>query len=393
MTFRRLLFWLHLCTGAVVGLVIAFLAVTGCILSFQPQIMHWAERRATISSPTRSACVDPSVLLGNAVAYQHDAPASLTLYSDPHQPAEIAFSNNTVVLSNACTGTVIAHGAEKLRGFFLAVRDLHRWIAWNGVRHETLRAIKNACVLAFLFLILSGLVLWFPRKISWKHFRPSIILRSDLRGRAREWNWHNVFGFWMSILLAVIALTGTIMAYGWANTLLYRAAGSPSPMERAAEPKRPKPLGVDKFPSLDQAIKAAIAQDPQWKSILMRIPSQKDPNVTFTIDEGDGGNPQLRAQLVVVRKDGQVVRWEPFSANPRGRQWRLYARFLHTGEIFGVVGRAIAALAMISALVLVWTGFSLVLRRLFSWKKRRTDRLSHEAANKHAKSEEDVTVG
>ena len=103
----------------------------------------------------------------------------------------------------------------------------------------------------------------------------------------------------------------------------------------------------------------------------MRMPTEKDANVSFTLDEGDGSRPQQRAQLVVARKDARVIRWESFAANSRGRQWRLYARFLHTGEIFGIAGRSIAAIACLSAIVLVWTGFSLALRRLFSAKKRK----------------------
>jgi uncharacterized iron-regulated membrane protein len=193
----------------------------------------------------------------------------------------------------------------------------------------------------------------------------------------------------MSLPLATIALTGVIMAFSWANALLYRAAGTPPPAERGeVEPKRPKPLPVAKFPALDLAIQKALIQDNKWKSLLMRLPSEKDKNVTFTLDEGDGGRPQQRAQLVIARKDGSIVRWEPFSANTRGRQWRLYARFLHTGEIFGVTGRFIAALATLSVLVLVWTGFSLALRRLSSWRKRK---LTREKMAPHKKTVEAVT--
>lgn len=254
-------------------------------------------------------------------------------------------------------------------------------MALNGVRHERLRSIKDACVVAFLFMILSGLVLWFPRKLTWQHLRPAVLFRQDLRGRAREWNWHNVFGFWMAVPLSVIALSGIIMAYPWANALLYRAAGDHPPAERAeVEPRRAKPLHADKFQSLDVAIHAAMMQDAKWQSLEMRLPSEKDPDVAFRLEEGDGSNPRQRLQLVLARKDGHVVRVEPFSNNSPGRQWRLYARFVHTGEMFGVVGRIVALLACISAFMLVWTGFSLSLRRVAFWRKRKA---SHEKVERH----------
>jgi uncharacterized iron-regulated membrane protein len=382
MTLRRLLFWIHLSIGVIIGFVIGFLAITGSILAFQPQIVAFAERSARITSPAQGSCVAPSDLLKNASDYRHGSASSLTLFSDLHRPGEVAFGPDSIVLINPCDGRVIGSGAGKLRGFFSSVRDLHRWVALNGVRHERLRSIKDACVVAFLFMILSGLVLWFPRKLTWQHIRPAVLFRQDLHGRAKEWNWHNVFGFWMAAPLAVIALSGTIMAYPWANALLYRVAGDHLSAERAeAEPtKRAKPMHADKFASLDAAIQAAVKQDAKWQSVEMRIPSEKDPNVAFRLEEGDGSNPRQRVQLVLARKDGHVVRTESFFNNSSGRQWRLYARFVHTGEMFGFIGRTVALLACMSALMLVWTGFSLSIRRFAFWRKRKA---SHEKVRRH----------
>jgi uncharacterized iron-regulated membrane protein len=275
------------------------------------------------------------------------------------------------LLANGCTGQVIRRDAGGLRGFFSDVRDLHRWVAWGGVRHENLRALKNAANLCFLFLLVSGAYLWIPRKLAWQNLKSAILLRGRLKGRARDWNLHNVVGFWMVIPLIVIVSSGVIMAYPWANTLLYRAAGTPLQAGGPeASPKQSKPLSVEKYPLLDGAIRTAMTRNPHWQSLQMRMPGEKDGPITFTLDEGNGGNPLQRTQLAVTRKDARVIRWEPFSANSRGRRWRLYARFLHTGEIFGIVGQAVALLSTLCALVLVWTGFALAIRRLAAWRSR-----------------------
>src|ERR1700744_1005406 len=147
MTLRRLIFWIHLVTGIVISVVVVFLAVTGSILAFQPQIVAFAERDAQIKSPTQSSCVVPSELLNNASNYRHGAATALTLFSNPHRPAEIAFATDSVVLVSRCDGRVIGNGANSLRKFFSNVRDLHRWVTLNGVRHERLRSIKDASVL------------------------------------------------------------------------------------------------------------------------------------------------------------------------------------------------------------------------------------------------------
>jgi uncharacterized iron-regulated membrane protein len=373
MTLRRLFFWLHLAVGLSVGIVVAFLALTGTILAFQPQITSFAERNLRIAQPASPAsCVAPSALLTAAGQLQHAAPTTLTLFADPHRPAEVAFGRDTLLLLNPCTGALLSDRAGRLRSFFLNVRDLHRWIALDGVRHETLRALKNAATLGFLFLLLSGLFIWLPRKLTWQHIKPTVLFRRRLHGRAREWNLHNIFGIWALLPLLLIVTTGLIMAYPWANALLFRAAGSPPPAQRGEpEGKHSRPLDPEKYATLDPAIHQAIAQDPRWFSLLLRMPSQKEQAIAFTIDESVRGYPQGRVQLSITRKDAAVARWEPFLSNSRGRQWRLYARYLHTGELFGPFGQLVAALACISALVLVWTGFALSLRRFAAWRKRR----------------------
>jgi len=371
MTLRRMLFWLHLIAGLTVGSVIFLLAVTGSMLVFQPQIVGWAERDARILNPPLQNCVTPSVVLGNAASFEHAQPTQTVFFADMHRPAEISFGNGAVVLVERCDGKVIGPGANRLRAFFQATRDLHQRVAFNGVPHPILRQIKDAAVIVFLFLIVSGAVLWFPRRLTWQHLRPALFFRGKLQGRAREWNWHNVFGFWMCLPLAVIACTGIIMAYPWANAMLFRAAGSEPPPQRAeGDMRRPKPMAAEQFSLLDAAIKTALAQESNWTILTLRLPSAKDANATFTLDEGDGGRPQRRGELVVSRNDGQIVRWQPFSANPRGRQWRMYVRFLHTGELFGIASRIVAFLAALSAMVLVYTGFSLALRRFIAWRKR-----------------------
>ena len=369
MNLRRLLFWSHLIVGVAVGLGVAFMAATGCILALQPQIIHFAERGIKSNVQTAGeACVAPSSLLLAAQARDGQRATSLELFSDARVPAQVILRGDTTMLIDACTGKVLGQGASRLRVFFNSVRDLHRWVALNRGEHEGLRAAKNAANLGFFFLLLSGLVLWVPRQWRAANLKSAMTFRRKLKGRAREWNLHNIAGFWMAAPLLVISATGSIMAYGWANGLLYRAAGTPLPA--AVQERQGAKGSLGDLTLLDPLIARAKLQDPRWHSISLRLPGEKDKNVSFSIDEGMGGRPQQRGQLVLSIKGAKVVRWEPFDEQPRGRQWRLYARYLHTGELFGITGQLVALVAALAALALVWTGFSLAIRRLFSWKKR-----------------------
>ena len=122
---------------------------------------------------------------------------------------------------------------------------------------------------------------------------------------------------------------------------------------------------------LDSLSAKAGRQVEGWRSIQLQLPAGPDAPVVFAIDRGNGGQPQLRSQLTLDRKTGEVVRWEPYSNNTLGRRLRTWMRFAHTGEVYGLAGQTVAGLVSLGGAFLVYTGLSLALRRLWAWTGRR----------------------
>jgi uncharacterized iron-regulated membrane protein len=106
--------------------------------------------------------------------------------------------------------------------------------------------------------------------------------------------------------------------------------------------------------------------------------------VVFAIDKGDGGQPQHRSTLTLNRATGEVVSFEAFSDQSLGRRLRSISRFAHTGEVLGLPGQTIAGLATGGAVVLVWTGIALTLRRFRGWVTRRSKRQTEVVAARDA---------
>jgi uncharacterized iron-regulated membrane protein len=104
---------------------------------------------------------------------------------------------------------------------------------------------------------------------------------------------------------------------------------------------------------------------PDWRSITLRLPASADAPAIFAIDSGNGGQPQLRSTLTLDGMTGEIVRWEPFERQSLGRRLRSWTRFTHTGEYYGVIGQTLAGLVSAGAVILVFTGLSLALRRFF----------------------------
>jgi len=118
----------------------------------------------------------------------------------------------------------------------------------------------------------------------------------------------------------------------------------------------------------------AQRQEPDWRSINLRLPNAGDAPVVFAIDRGDGGQPHLRSTLTLSRT-GDVVSYESFASLTTGRRIRNVMRFAHTGEVLGLAGQTVAGLVSAGGVVLVWTGIALALRRFGAWIKRRRQEL------------------
>jgi uncharacterized iron-regulated membrane protein len=123
---------------------------------------------------------------------------------------------------------------------------------------------------------------------------------------------------------------------------------------------------------------------PEWRSISLRLSSSPAAPAVFAIDAGNGGQPQLRSTLTLDAATGEVVRWEPFESQTPGRRLRSWSRFTHTGEYYGIVGQTIAGLVSGGAVVLVYTGLALALRRLAAWRQSRRAPARREAPNSEA---------
>jgi uncharacterized iron-regulated membrane protein len=132
--------------------------------------------------------------------------------------------------------------------------------------------------------------------------------RVDVRGRARNYNWHKVTGFWIALPLAVIVTTGAVMAYPWANALLFRLAGSPVPArgQEGANTRR-HGMGKHALPTgLDEAFAQATSDVQDWRSATLRL-SMEAGALSFSVDRSEGGHPEKREQVSIDPKNAAGV--------------------------------------------------------------------------------------
>jgi uncharacterized iron-regulated membrane protein len=377
MKLRPLFFWFHLCVGLTGGLVIVFLSFTGLLLAFEPQMISFAERSLkTVSVPAVDAkFLNLDVLKEKVQVLAPDQPVSgMTIYKSPNASVLVSVGREGVYYINPYTGEVLGRGSH-LRAFFNTVTELHRWFGFQGPARDVAKTVKGIFTILFGISLLSGLYLWWPKQWTAAVFKVIGIPTTRFKGKQRDFNWHNAIGFWSAPWLLLVVLSGIIMIYPWANDLLYRLTGNEPPKfntpAKPADVKAPTMTKHEKHQSkvhvagLDSYFAAAQKQSPDWKSINLRLPQGNRPNVVAVIEEPITPNPYGPSLLNLNPQTAEVIKWDAYQDYNLGRRLRIWVRAIHTGEAGGVLGQCIAALAMLGAMVLVWTGLALSWRRFF----------------------------
>lgn len=357
------------------------MSITGVLLAFERQILAWSHGRYSVSVPagTPAASIEK---IGHEFDKPGTPPPTITVHSQPSAPVELSFGRDRTLLVDPIQGNLLGQESVQLRTFFSTVERVHRALG-GELRNSLGRRVTGVCNFAFLFLVVSGFYLWFPKKYSLQHFRPGLWFKA-FEGRARDLNWHKVIGFWCAIPLVFIVLSGVIMSYAWANDLLYRLTGTvpPAAGARGDQPReqvrrngqhRQQRAGspLSNFKSPDELLSIAKNMVPDWKSISFRMPAPEEAVMRFSVDSGEGGQPQKRLQLTISRASGELRQQEGFASYNLGRKLRTIARFLHTGEILGLGGQFIAAVASLGGAFLVYTGLALSIRSLVAWYRRK----------------------
>ena len=373
MSLRRAIFWVHLAVGVTAAIAILVMAVTGVMLTYEAQLNRWALRDYRAAPPAPDAA---PLGLDELIARVTVAPAarlvtSVALNRDPREPAVVEFDGGATVHADRFTGEGLGDGDTRTRRFLRGVMYWHRWFALEGEYRIIGRTIMATANLGFLFLLVSGVYLWWPRAGGRAGWRRALWFRRGLGGRARDFNWHNVIGFWSAVPLAVIVASGATISYQWAADLVHRLAGDTPPFQTSPRSLAPVAQGdplVPPDPALPpvelQALAAkAAAGTPGWRAMTVSLPASVYDPVVVGVDRGTGRQPSKSEDLLFDAATGELIERAGYPTFSRGFQIRRWLRFAHTGEVYGMFGQSIAGVVSLGVAVMVWTGLAMSWRR------------------------------
>ena len=375
---RKSLFWIHLVAGLVCAIPLVVVAFTGVLLSVEPQVIDAVERDLLrVEARTGSPPVSLDSMVASARRVQSGKVTAVTVVPGATQAAVVRFGKEGAVWVDPWTGSVQGT-TTAVHAAFAWLGRIHRWLGSKEIGGK----ITGVSVLLCLLLSVTGMVLWWPRNL--KAMSQVVFPRRGLKGRARDWQWHNALGVLALPFLLVLSSTGAVFAYPWAEVAMFRILGS-EPPKRGAPPanvagakageaarkdadaglqdmKAPLPKASLPFP-MQASLDTALLRAPSgWSTATLRLSDR--PGSGSTVLFVQPGQTARLGTSVVLNPDGSFAE----AKAPRGDlafRLRAILRPIHTGEQFGIPGQILMALATMSTLVLTWTGIAMSWRRFF----------------------------
>ncbi|MCL7987610.1 PepSY domain-containing protein [Sphingobacterium sp. lm-10] len=374
---RKINDWLHLWLGLASGIVVFIVSITGCFYAFQSEIKDALEPWRFVEVQA-DGFVPPSRLLDTAAKYMPGQVASGLTYADEQGAAAAGYFGQengkrtfSVVFMNPYTGEFLKKQQTRGSGefdFFRFIIDGHRAL-W--LPYEIGRPIVGVATLVFVLLLITGLVMWWPKRWNKSNRKKSFSIKWNGRFKRINYDLHNVLGFYSLLLALALAVTGLVWSFTWFDKALYYVA---SGGEHKSEHHHPH----SDLSNKDRDWTASITPlDSAWYATLKQVDQVGGMYMTpYLTDEDDSyeilvyhdvGSFYNQSEFFYDRYTLQPLEMEgsKFSEAKFADRLQMMNYDIHIGVIWGFPGKVLAFLVSLICASLPITGF------LVWWNKRK----------------------
>jgi uncharacterized iron-regulated membrane protein len=340
---RAALLKVHLWVGMAAAMFLFALGLSGALLTFEDTIDPALNSNAWHVKPQGSPLKLTQITQEIRQAFPQSTVEEYVLPQKPDETVKIVslLSNGREVAIgvNPYTGDIVGRRIDQQMRPMLLIRKFHTHLLIPGRSGHTILTIAACCLLG---LAVTGIVLWWPRKILKLRGGPSHSVIFDL---------HQMLGLWSSVCVLLFALTG--IAIGLEDQV-NRWALAASHMQPMPWPTAKPPAdGVAPLTPDELLTKAeSIAQGA--RPIGLDFDSPTDPAlVVMKFPEDHLG----RTWVILDRYTGEVLRFDNTRTMPVALKYaRLWNQEIHTGEIFGWPTRLLASIFSLAVAALTVTG-------------------------------------
>jgi uncharacterized iron-regulated membrane protein len=392
---KKAILKIHLWLGLASGLIVFILGVTGCLFVFEQEFKAAFRHGEAYVSPekktipldklwvTAQSGLPPNEKISRTVVYNNPEKSYVFYAYGANEDGWHYFENTEYYKSvyvNPYTGELLKIHDEK-HGFFNIIKMLH----WSLLLSTEIgQPITGWATFVFVILIITGIVLWWPKnKKSSKDKAFKLKWKKSTGWKRKNYDLHNVLGFYVTAVALILAFTGMVWSFKWFQGLVY-VLGSGT-----TEPPKIEQMASEKT---DEA-----ATFP-YQAILEKSKSVYPEADAFGISPAAGPEAPIHVyvqvhegkyyenhQMQFDQYSGELLYNRPHSKKNFGEKL-LHANYdIHVGAILGLPGKIMAFIGSLICASLPLTGFLIWLNK--EKKKRKKKKAGRRKAEVGRKRE------
>ena len=393
--FRRI--HLYLAFGA--GLVIMTTCFTGAVLVFEEELQHLFHKERYFVQPGLAARPIEEIIS----SLEKKEPAALInvlkIYTDSSRTIEVSYtlikdegiktgqsSQLKVVPSKIKQGAkdnirliafVNPYTTEVIEiynhrdSFFSTMMSLHRRLLGG----DTGKLIVGICTLIFLFILFTGIILWWPKNRNILEQR----LKMKWKGGWKRVNHdlHIVFGFYSALFLFILAFTGLGWSFAWFNKGIYKVTNSSM--------QQPKPPAVVSLPnaqtlSFDEVLQCIKSKVNSVKYYNISAPKDSISPYTISVLPFKASHESAVDFYYVNRYEPVIMQYLQYGDRNLGQRVRTIFKPIHTAAIWGTPSKIIGLIVCILGVIFPVTGYIMWWQRINKASNRKVKQ--NNASNK-----------
>jgi uncharacterized iron-regulated membrane protein len=361
----------HSIIGLALGLVLTVIGLTGATMSFEDEIVASLNAGIMRVEARSTPMLTPDGLIARLQATQDFGKVSaVTMTSDPSRAVRVRFARNeggsrpSSVYVDPYDARVL--GSPRAEEFFAIVRKLHRWLLIPGDANGYGRQVTGLVAIGLIVMLISGLVLRWPRRAG----RVKIWLKPNLalRGRGLHRSLHSVAGTWVLVIYLVMTLTGLWYSFDWYKNGAIWLLSRPSIVVTTMQPKSPRGTGTGATEAaplaLDRAWSAFLhEQGGRFATAQLTLPAGAGTVVRIRSWSRDASHDGARDEFRIDAVTGRLISSEIYADKSIGERILASVLDIHRGSLFGWPGQLLFMVAAALMPLFMVTGLMLYLSR------------------------------
>lgn len=344
---KELIGIIHRWLGLASGLVVFIVALTGALYAFQAEIQDltqpWRFVDATGSAPlppSRIRALADQALPNRLLHSVHYLEAGRSVVATYYAPTDTYYYGVYV---------------DPYRGQVLRVVDFNqtffRWVL-NGHYYLWLppaigQPLVASATLVFVLLLLSGLVLWWPKNR--KGVRQRLTVNWSARWRRVNYDLHTVVGFYALTIGLLLGLTGLVWGFRWVASAMYWSTSGGAALVDYAEPASDTSRSATAGPlPIDQLWQRVLREQPGLQSVEVHFPATPAAPVLISTNTRIDNTWQTDHRFFDQYTQRELAVNHPYGRYRQATVADKIARLnydVHTGAVLGWPGKLLMCLA------------------------------------------------